>query len=154
MGKQWKQWLTLLGSKITADGDCSHEIKRHWLLGRKVMANLDSILKSRNIILSTKVCLVKAMVFPVVMYGYESWTIKKADRWRIDAFKLWCWRRLLSVHWTARRSNQPILRDGQGDLACCGSWGCKESDTTERLNWTKLNYFRLTSHLYSCFSLL
>ena len=93
------------GSKITEDGDCSHEIKRHLLLARKVMTNLDSILKSRDITLSTKVCLVKAVVFPVVMYGCESWTIKKAERQRIDAFELWCWRRLLSVTWTARRSN-------------------------------------------------
>ena len=93
------------GSKITADGDCSHEIKRHLLLGRKVMANLDSILKSRDITLSTKVCLVKAMVFPLVMYGCESWTIKKAEHERIDAFELCCWRRLLRVLWTARRLN-------------------------------------------------
>ena len=197
--------LILGGSKITADGDCSHEIKRHLLLGRKVMTNLDSILKSRDITLSTKVCLVKAMVFPLVMYGYESWTIKEAECWRIDAFELWCWRRLLGVPWTARRSNQSILKeispgcsleglmlklklqyfghlmwradslektlmlgkigqeekgategemlgwhhwlnghgfgwtpgvdDGQGALACCSSWGHKESDTTERLNW-------------------
>ena len=112
MGKQWKQWLTIfLGSKITADGDCSHEIKRRLLLGRKVMTNLDSILKSRDITLSTKVHLVKAMVFPVVMYGCESWTIKKAEHWRIDAFELWCWRRLLRVPWTARRSNQSILKE-------------------------------------------
>ena len=97
------------GSKITADGDCSHEIKRHLILGRKVMANLDSIFKSRDITLPTKVCLVKAMVFPVVMYGCESWTVKKAKHWRIDAFELWCWRRLLRVPWTARRSNQSIL---------------------------------------------
>ena len=95
-----------LGSKITADGDCSHEIKRCLLLGRKVMTNIDSILKSRDITLSTKVRLVKAMVFPVVMYGCESWTIKKAEHQRIDAFELWCWRRLLRVPWTARRSNQ------------------------------------------------
>ena len=95
-----------LGSKITADGDCSHEIKTCLLLGRKVMTNLDSILKSRDITLSTKVCLVKAMVFPVVMNGCESWTIKKAERLRIDAFELWCWRRLFRVPWTARRSNQ------------------------------------------------
>ena len=102
-----KQWETIfLGSKITADGDCSHEIKRHLLLGRKVMTNLDSILKSRDITLPTKVCLVKAMFFPVVMYGCESWTIKKAEHWRTDAFELWCWRRLLRVPWTARRSNQ------------------------------------------------
>ena len=100
-----------LGSKITADGDCSHEIKRHLLLGRKVMTNLDSIFKSRDITLPTKVCLVKAMVFPVVMYGCESWTIKKAEHWRIDAFELWCWRRLSRVPWTARRSNQSILKE-------------------------------------------
>ena len=100
-----------LGSKITADGDCSHEIKRCLLLGRKVMTNLDSILKSRDITLPTKVHLVKAMVFPVVMYGCESWTVKKAERQRIDAFELWCWRRLLRVPWTARRSNQSILKE-------------------------------------------
>ena len=100
-----------LGSKITADGDGSHEIKRCLLLGRKVMANLDSILKSRDITLPTKVRLVKAMVFPVVMYGCKSWTIKKAEHQRIDAFELWCWRRLLRVHWTARRSNQSILKE-------------------------------------------
>ena len=99
------------GSKITADGDCSHEIKRLLLLGRKVMTNLDSILKSRDITLPTKVHLVKAMVFPVVMYGCESWTVKKAERRRIDAFELWCWRRLLRVPWTARRSNQSILKE-------------------------------------------
>ena len=98
-------------SKITADGDCSHGIKRHLLLGRKVMTNLDSILKSSDIILSTKVCLVKAMVFPVVMYGCESWTVKEADHQRIDAFDLWCWRRLLRVSWTAKRSNQSILKE-------------------------------------------
>ena len=100
-----------LGSKITADGVCSHEIKRRLLLRRKVMTNLDSILKSRDITLSTKVCLVKAMVFPVVMYGCESWTVKKAERQKIDAFELWCWRRLLRVPWPARRSNQSILRE-------------------------------------------
>ena len=99
-----------LGSKITADGDCSHEIKRCLLLGRKTMTNLDSIKKSRDITLPTKVHLVKAMVFPVVMYGCESWTIKKAESWRIDAFELWCWRRLLRVPWTARRSYQSILK--------------------------------------------
>ena len=99
------------GSKITADGDCSHEIKRRLLLGRKVMTNLDSILKSRDITLPTKVCLVKAMVFPVVMYGYESWTVKKAECRRIDAFELWCWRRLLRVPWTARRYNQSIPKE-------------------------------------------
>ena len=99
------------GSKITADGDCSHQIKRCLHLGRKVMTNLDSILKSRDITLSIKVWLVKAMVFPVVMYGCESWTVKKAEHWRIDAFELWCWRRLLRVPWTARRSNQSILKE-------------------------------------------
>ena len=98
-----------LSSKITADGDCSHEIKRHLLLGRKVMTNLDSILKSRDITLPTKVHLVQAMVFSVVMYGCECWTIKKAGHQRIDAFELWCWRRLLAIPWTARRSNQSIL---------------------------------------------
>jgi len=198
-----------LGSKVTADGDCSHEIKRCLLLGRKVMTNLDSIFKSRDITLPTKVCLVKAMVFPVVIYGCESWTVKKAECRRIDAFELWCWRRLLRVPWTARRSNQSILKeispgislegmmlklklqsfghlmrrvdslektlmlggiggrrrrgrqdemagwhhwldgresewtpgvgDGQGGLACCDSWGRKESDTTVRLNWTELD---------------
>jgi len=100
-----------LGSKITTDGDCSHEIKRRLLLGREVMTNLDSIFKSRDITLPTKVRLVKAMVFPVVMYGCESWTVKKAERRRIDAFELWCWRRLLKVPWTARRSNQSILKE-------------------------------------------
>ena len=200
-----------LGSKITTDGDCSHEIKRHLLLGRKVMTNLDSMLKSRDITLSTKVRLVKAMVFPVVMYGCESWTIRKAEHWRLDAFELWCWRRLLRVPWPARRSNQSILKEispevhwkdwcwswnsntlatwweelthlkrpwcwerlraggegdnrewngwmtsptqwiwvwvdsgvgnGQGGLACCGSWSRKESDTTEWLNWTELNWY-------------
>ena len=204
----------VLGSKITADGDCSHEIKRHLFLGRKVMTNLDSILKSRDITLSTKVRLINAMVFPVVMYGCESWTIKKTDHQKIDVFELWCWRRLWRVPWTARRSNQSILKeispeclsvleglieaetpilwpphvkswciwkdpdagkdwrqeekrmaedemvgwhhrlnghefgltpgvgDGQGGLVCCGSWGHKESDMTERLNWTELNWTR------------
>ena len=112
MGKQWKQCQTIFfGSNITADGDCSHEIKRLLLLGRKVMTNLDSIFKSRDIALPTKVRLVKAVVFPVVMYGRESWTVKKAERWRIDAFELWCWRRLFRVPWTARRSNQSILKE-------------------------------------------
>jgi len=211
MGKQWKQCQTLFwgGSKITANGDCSHEIKRHLLLGRKVVTNLDSIFKSRDVTFPTKVCLVKAMFFPVVMYGCESWTVKKAERWRIDAFEVWCWRRLLRVPWTARRSNQSILKeispgcsfgrndakaetpvlrpphakswligkdfdagrdwgqeekgttedemagwyhwldgresewtpgvgDGQGGLACCDSWGRKELDTTEQLDWTEL----------------
>ena len=116
----------------TADGDCSHEIKRHLLLGRKVMMNLDSILKSRDITLSTKVCLVKAMVFPVVMYGCESWTwsVKKDEHWRTDAFELWCWRRLLRVTWTARRSNQSILKEI--------SPGCSLVELTLKL---KLQYF-------------
>ena len=116
MANRWGNMETVadfifLGSKITADGDCSHEIKRHLLLGRKVMTSIDSILKSRDIILLPKVCLVKAMVFLVVMYGCESWTIKKTEHWRIDAFELWCWRRLLTVPWTARRSNQSILKE-------------------------------------------
>ena len=113
MGKQWKQCQTLFlgGSKITEDGDCNHEIKRHLLLGRKVMTNLDSIFKSRDITLPTKVRLVKAMVFPVVMYGCESWAVKKAERRRIDAFELWCWTRLLRVPWTARRYNKSILKE-------------------------------------------
>ena len=115
MGNRWRnsgnsERLDLVGSKITADGDCSHKIKRRLLLGRKVMTNLDSILKSRDITLPTKVRLVKAMVFPVVMYGCESWPVKKAERRRTDAFELWCWRRLLTVPWTARRSNQSILK--------------------------------------------
>ena len=197
------------GSKITADGDCSHEIKRHLPLGRKAMTNLDSVLKSRDITLPTKVHLVKAMIFPVVMYRCESWTIKKAEHQRIDAFELWCWRRLLRVPWTPRRSNQSIVKEispeysleglllklklqyfghlmqrtdpdagkdwrqeekgrtedkmvswhhwlnghkfelalgdgeGQGSLACCSPWGCKESDTTEWLS-NNCNIFYLT----------
>ena len=112
MGKQWKQWLTLFwGAPKSLDCDCSHEIKRRLLLGRKVMTNLDSILKSRDITLSTEVHLVKSIVFPVVIYGCESWTIKKAEHWRIDAFELWCWSKLLRVPWTARRSNQSILKE-------------------------------------------
>ena len=113
MGKQWKQCQILFfgDSKITADCDCSHEIKRCLLLGRKVMTNLDSIFESREVTLPTKVRLVKAIVFPVVMYGCESWTVKKAERQRMDAFELWCWRRVLRVPWTARRSNQSILKE-------------------------------------------
>ena len=113
MGKQWKQCQTLIlgGSKITADGYCSHEIKGYLLLGWKVMTNLDSILKSRDITLPTKFHLVKATVFPVVMYGCERWTVKKAERRRIDAFELWCWKRLLRVPWTARRFNQSNLKE-------------------------------------------
>ena len=132
MGKQWKQWETLIwgGSKIAADGDYSHEIKRRLFFGRKVMTNIDSILKSRDITLPTKVHLVKAMVFPVVMYGCENWTIKKAEHCRIDAFELWCWRRLLRVPWTARRSNQSILKEI--------SSGCSSEGLMLKL---KLQYF-------------
>ena len=209
MGKQWKQWQTIFlgGSKITADGDCSHEIKRCLLLGRKVMTNLDSIFKSRDITLPTKVRLVKAMVFPVVMYGCQCWTVKKAERQRIDAFELWCWRRLESPldckeiqpvyskrdqFWVFfgrndAKAETPVLwpphvkswligkdsdagrdwgqekkgttedemaawrhrldgcesewtlgvGDGHRGLVCCNSWGRKESDTTEWLNWTE-----------------
>ena len=112
MGKKWKQWETIfLSSKITADGDCSHEMKRCLLLGRKAMTNLDSVLESRDITLPTKICLVKAMVFPVVMYGCETWTIKKAECWRIHAFELWCWKRLLRVPWTAWSYNQSIVKE-------------------------------------------
>ena len=109
-----------LGSKITADGDCNHEIKRRLLLGRKVMTNLDSIFKSRDITLPTKVRLVKAMVFPVVMYGCDIWTVKKAECWRIDAFELWCWRRLLRLPWTARTSNQSILKEISPEISLEG----------------------------------
>ena len=135
MGNRWGNSgnsvrLYFGGSKITADGDCSHEIKRRLLLGRKFMANLDSILKSRGITLPTKVCLVKAMIFPVVMYGCESWTVKKAECRRIDAFELWCWRRLVRVPWTARRSNQSILKEI--------SPGCSLEGMTLKL---KLQYF-------------
>ena len=132
MGKQWKQCQTLFfwGSKITADGDCSHEIKRCLLLGRKVMTKLDIILKSRDITLSTMVCLVKALVFPVVMDGCESWTVKKAEHQRIDAFELWCWRRLLRVPLPARRSNQSILKEI-----------CPEYSLEELMLKLKLQYF-------------
>ena len=130
MGKQWENIFFFFGSKITANGDCSHEIKRHLILGRKVMTNLDSIFKSRDIALSTKVHLIKAMVFPVVMYGCESWTVKKAEHRRIDAFELWCWRSLLRVPWPARRFNQSILKKI--------SPGC----SLEGLMWKlKLQYF-------------
>ena len=220
MEKQWKQCQTLFfGLQITADGDCSHEIKRCLLLGRKVMTNLDSIFKSRDTPLSPKVCLAKAMVFPVVMYGCESCTVKKAERRRIDAFELWCWRRLLRVLWAARRSNQSILKeilpgifgrndakaetpvflpphgkswltgkdfdagrdwgqeekgtteddmagwhhplngrefewtlgvgDGQGGMACCDSWGHKESDTTQWLNWADI-LFQILFYIGYC----
>ena len=220
MGKQWKQWQTILGgSKITADGDYSHEIKRRLLLGRKVMTNIDHILKRRDITLPTKVHLVKAMVFPIVMYECESWTIKKIEHQRINAFELWWWRKLLRVPWTARRSNQSILKEispeysleelmlklklqcfghlmqkltpwknswcwerlkagGEGDdrgtgwmasptqwtwvwasprvgdvqesLTCFSPWGCKESDTTERLNWLT----DALSHIWAMYMLL
>ena len=122
MANRWETAadFIFLGSKITADGDCSHEIKRRLLLGRKVMTNLDSILKSRDITLPTKVCIVKAMVFPVVMYGCDSQTTKKAECQRIDAFELWCWRRLLRVSWTARRSNQPILKESSPEYSLEG----------------------------------
>ena len=124
------------GSKITVDGDCSHEIKRRLLLGRKVMSKLDSILKSRDITLPTKLCLVKAMIFPVVMYGCEIWTVKKAEWRRIDAFELWCWRRLQRVPWTARRSNQSILKKSVLNIHWKRPWcweglGQEEKGTTE-----------------------
>ena len=129
MGKQWKQWqiFIFLGSKITAVSDCSHEIKRHLLLGRKAMTNLDSIFKSRDITLPTKVHLVKAVVFKLVMYGCENWTIKETEHQRIDAFELWCWRRLLRVPWTVRRSNQSILKEISPEYSLkdrCWSWNC------------------------------
>ena len=120
MGEQWKLSDYFGGSKITVAGDCSHEIKRPLLLGRKTMRNLDSILKSRDITLPTKVHLVKAMVFPVVMYGCESWTTEKAEHQRIDAFELWCWRSLLRVPWTARRSNQSTLKEISPEISLEG----------------------------------
>ena len=133
--------MGILGSKITAGGDCSHEIKRRLLLGRKVMTNLDSIFKSRDITLPTKVRLVKAMLFPVVMYGCESWTTKKAEHQRIDAFELWCWRRLLRVPWTARRSNQSILKEISPDIHWkdqCWSWNSNNLATwCEELTYWK-----------------
>ena len=124
MGKQWKQWQTLffLGSKITADGDCSHEMKRHLLLGRKAMTNIDRVLKNRDITLSTKVYLVKAMVFPAVMHGCESWTIKKAECWKNESLKRWCWRRLLRVPWDERKSNQSILKKISSEYWRYGYW--------------------------------
>ena len=130
MGKQWKQWQSLFSraSKITPDVDCSHEIKRFLLLGRKTMTNLHSILKSRDITLLTKVCIVKAMIFPEVLYGCETWTTKKAEHWRIDAFKLWCWRRFLRVVWMARRSKQLILKE-KSTLNICLKDGCWSSNT-------------------------
>ena len=142
MGNRWGNsgWLFFfLDSKITAGGDCSHEIKRHLLLGRKAMTNLDSILKSTDISLPTKVCLVKAKVFPVVMYGCESWGIK-AEHWRIDAFEPWCWRSLLRVPWTARRSNQSILKEISPECSLEGlmlSWNCNSLSTWCK-EWTHL----------------
>ena len=131
-----------LGSKITADGDCNHEIKRRLLLGRKVMTNLDSILNSRDITLPTKVCLVKAMVFPVVMYGCESWTVKKAECRRIDAFELWCWKILLKVPWTAGRSNQSILKEFSPGCSLeglrCWSW----NSNTLATSWEELTHWK------------
>ena len=144
MGKQWKQWedFIFLDSQITADGNCSHEIKRCLLFRRKVMMKLDSIWKSRDITLPTKVCLVKAMVFPVVMHGCQSWTIKKAEHQRIDAFELWCLRRLLRVPWTARWRREwqptPVFLSGKShgwrSLVGYSPWACKELDTTEWLH--------------------
>ena len=125
------------GSKMTADGECSHEIKRRFLLGRKLMTNLDSILKSRDIILPTKVRLVKTMFFPVVMYGCESWTIKKAECWRIDAFELWCWRRLLRIPWTARRSNQSILKEISPGCSLEGQQGYWSWNSNTLATWCK-----------------
>ena len=132
MGKQWKQCQTLFlgGSKTSADSDCSHEIKRCLLLGRKVMTNLDSILKSRDITLPTKICLVKSIVFPLVTYGCESWTVKKAEHWRTDTFELWCWRRLLRVPWTARRSNQSWVPKGDQSWVFIGRTDA-EAETLE-----------------------
>ena len=138
--------LHFLGSKITADGDCSHEIKTRLLLGRKVTTNLDSLLKSRDIALPTKVHLVKAMVFPVVMYGCESWTVKKTECWRIDTFELWCWRRLLRVSWTERKSNQSILRRsllGVHWKDWCWNWNCNTLATwyEELTHWKRPWYW-------------
>ena len=143
MGKLETMSEFILGSsKITADGDCSHEIKRCLLLGRKFMTNLDSIFKSRDITLPTKVCLVKAMVFPVVMYGCKSWTVKTSEHWRIDAFELWCWRRLLRVPWTARRSNQSILKEISPGCSLVGlmqSWNSNTLATSceELTHWKR-----------------
>ena len=143
MGKQWKQWLTLFfwGSQITADGDCSREIKRCLFLGGKVMTNLDSILKSIDFTLPTKVHLVKVMVSPVVMYGCESWTIRKAEHQRINTFELWCWRRLMRVPWTARRSTSPSERESILNIHWkdwCWSWNSNTLDTScEKLTHLK-----------------
>ena len=130
-----------LGSKITGDDDCSYEIRRRLLLGRKVMTNLDSIFKSRDITLPTKVCLVKTMVFPVVMYGCESWTVKKAEHRRIDALELWCWRRLLRIPWTARRSNQSILKEISPEYSL-KDWCCGWSSSTLATWWEELTHWK------------
>ena len=144
MGKQWKQCQTLFygGSKITADGNCSHEIKRCLLLGRKFMTNLDSILKNWDITLPTKVHLVKAMVFPVVMYGCESRTIKKAECQKIDAFEMWCWRRLLRVPWTARRSNQSILKEISPEYSLKGLMLKLKLQDSDHLMWRSDSFER------------
>ena len=147
MGGKWKQWVAdflFLSSKITVDSACNHEIKRHLLLGRKVMTNLYCILKSRAITLPTNVQIVKAMVFPAVMYGCERWTIKKAEHRRIDAFELWCWRRLLRVPWTARRSNQPVLKEINPEYSSEGLMLNSSSLDTwceETTNWKRLWYW-------------
>ena len=147
MGKQWKQWdfiyLFIFGSKITADGDCSHEIKRRLLLGRKVMTSLDSILKSRDVALPTKVRLVKAMVFPVAMYGCDSWTIKKAECWKIGAFELWCCGRFLRVPWTTRISNKSLLKKSVLNIHWkdwCWNWNSSSLTTwcEEPTHWKRL----------------
>ena len=143
MGKQWKQWQTILGgSKITADGDCSHEIKTHLLLGRKTTTNLDRVLKSRDITLPTKVCVVKAMVFPVVMYECETWTIKKAECWRTDALVLWCWRRLLRVPWTARRSNQSVLKEISPGFVHWKDWWWSWNSSTLATSCEELTHWK------------
>ena len=158
MTNRWRNSVRLYfwGSKITADGDCSHEIKRHLLLGRKVMTNLDSIFKSRDITFPTKVRLVKAMVFPVVMYRCESWTVKKAEGRRIEAFWKPLYWHVDGIHRLDGESEWALeVGDGQGGLACCDSWGRKESDTTEQLNWTELhllstwNFHNIVNQLYS-----
>ena len=147
MGKQWKQWqFIFLGSKIIADGDCSHEIKRCLLHGRNAVTNLDNILKSRDITLPTKVCLVKTVVFPVVVYGCESWTIKKAECGRIDGFELWCWRRLLRVPWTSMRSNQSFLPGASVRNSTHGK-GHEEGGLAYAKAWSSLRKPPVPEHL-------
>ena len=143
MGKQCKQWQTFIlgGSEITADGDCSHEFKGHLLLGRKALTNLDTILKSRDITLPTKVCLVKAVVFPVVMYGCESWSIKKAECRKIYVFELWCWSRLLRLPWNARRSNQSILKESVLNIHW-KDWGWSWNSNTLATWWEELTHWK------------